>query len=338
MGIDAFDLQAYEIDITPWVSHLASETSGPRELEIRVVGLADNGLGDAILSPVGSYWVVSGNMFLWLDPKGPPDSVGLPPVVFDPEPDIVISSNTDASEHQMLNYEVAVSRQFRTWNSVGNPSDLGALFNWNQRLTYTNVGTISDEGTIQSNRMLISGSEWSEKHGRHDSMLLYERRFSYPLQVETRVVENTNSKGFSIDATLDFSKNVRILGNSVFSSHLDALESGARLDGYMLNTRQNGTAYYFSNGTNSGSGGATEQILRLKSLRANMSLPHDGTRSIIGADVYSRHVLAVNNTLVMDTEAELSDAFTAGVSRGSEFAPIIDERIVGAKILKTPLH
>ncbi|QSS62279.1 peptide-N4-(N-acetyl-beta- glucosaminyl)asparagine amidase A [Histoplasma capsulatum] len=66
VGIDAFDLREPEIDITPFLPVLADGQS--HSFTIKVVGLGDveNGIAE-ISDTVGSYWVVTGKIFIYLE-------------------------------------------------------------------------------------------------------------------------------------------------------------------------------------------------------------------------------------------------------------------------------
>ena len=316
VGIDAFDLKEYEINITPWVPIIAD--GNEHIFEIRVVGLSDDGLGNAALSDIGSYWVVTGKIFLWLDDAGPVFP-GLLPVVSDPEPDVFITATTDAS-NSTLQYQVLVQRQFSAWNYVHARDSRTGGVEWSQRLSYSNVGRFSDEGNAQENTMVISGTETFTGG--------YSRKFAYPLQATTHVKVNEGSKGFSIDAALDFSKSVQLVGNSVFPAPLGAFEG--TFDGWLLTNRQNGTAYYFTDGKSGGSGGSTEQQIVVNGLqvRGNSSTTKD-------VKVYSRHVLATNNSVVADSEADQELFNNAVSSQKTDFAPLSNDAITGGKLFKS---
>lgn len=83
-GIDAFDLREHEIDITAWLPLLCDGAS--HKFEIRVVGLDDDGAGHATLSKnVGSNWLVTGKIFMFLEKDGFV-TTGSSPVVIAPPP------------------------------------------------------------------------------------------------------------------------------------------------------------------------------------------------------------------------------------------------------------
>lgn len=64
VGVDAYDLPSFEIDISPWLGLLCDGKS--HTFELKVVGYDSK----TILGTVGSNWWVSGSIFLWLDDAG----------------------------------------------------------------------------------------------------------------------------------------------------------------------------------------------------------------------------------------------------------------------------
>lgn len=313
VGIDAFDLREYEIDISPWIPVIADGKK--HTFEIQVLGLADDGFGNAKLSTVGSYWVVTGKVFLWHD-DAPEVPSAAQPILMNPELDIFITSSTDGPANNTLSYQVAVQRQFFV---------KGHGHEWSQKLSYSNLGKISAQGAVQSNTMMISGIE---------SSVSYVRKFSYPLQV-TSEFEQEHGTGFSIRADVDFSKNVQVTGKSVFASPIDALSGQDFYDSWLMTNRQNGSAFYFSDGKTSGSAGSTEQHLVVKS-RKHDGKNGDGDEDSGMADdlVYERHVLARNNSIVFDSDAGTAIEDMATGTENSDFAPIDMDHIVGSKAVQ----
>jgi hypothetical protein len=66
VGIDAYDLREYEVDITPFLPYLSD--GKPHTYSIKVVGMDDNGgNGPATLSSssINAYWLVNAKIFLF---------------------------------------------------------------------------------------------------------------------------------------------------------------------------------------------------------------------------------------------------------------------------------
>lgn len=64
VGIDTYDLPSFEIDVSPWLGVLCD--GNQHEFQLKVVGYDS----ETMLGTVGSDWLVSGAVFLWVDEKG----------------------------------------------------------------------------------------------------------------------------------------------------------------------------------------------------------------------------------------------------------------------------
>jgi len=64
VGIDAYDLPNFEIDISPWLGILCDGNS--HTFELKVVGYDST----TTLGTVNSNWWITGSIFLWLDKLG----------------------------------------------------------------------------------------------------------------------------------------------------------------------------------------------------------------------------------------------------------------------------
>jgi hypothetical protein len=84
MGIDGFDLREPEVDITPFLPLLTDGRA--HSFQIKVAGLNTPSDGPITLNDtVGSYWVITGKVFLYLaDSKSNSFSAsarGVPPMI-----------------------------------------------------------------------------------------------------------------------------------------------------------------------------------------------------------------------------------------------------------------
>jgi hypothetical protein len=293
VGIDAFDLKEDEIDITPWLAVLSD--GKPHSYEIRVMGLIDDGKGIAVLTPVGSYWVVSGKMFLWLDAPGLV-TTGTTMAKATSEATFFVTSKTDKlpnGTNSTLNYQVLVQRQM-TMSSTLTTSEGPKAVSWTQTLSYSNIGIFNNKGNNQTNDQMTSGVDISSNG--------YSRKFAYPLWAFSSTEIDMASKNMTIDGRLDRSKNVQLIGNSVFPSGLESYSSQGPFDGMIANIRQNGTAFYMAvpAQNKSVSWGGTEEVLVFSGLKAGRAT-YPQVPMVSGSEpLYSRHVLAVNGSIKRD--------------------------------------
>ena len=307
-AIDAFDLREHEIDITPWLPLLCDGLS--HSFEIRVAGLNDDGNDKASLAEtVGSYWVVSGKIFIFSDASGS-ITTGTHPAISVPAPDIELSSSiaTNATgANETLTYNTTVSRRLSISSTIYT-SHGSQLATWEQILEYRNLNALTAQGTTQSTIQNTSGSDLS-------SSVEYANTYSYPLSVNS-TFSIFASGAFGIDATLSHGLVYDIRGPSVFPSGIQSFEistqatfpipgrsqpqsiilpsSIPKFNGALITTTQSGSASYLSAGKASYSYGTTEQDFEFRGARS-------GNATAV-YELYRRHVKAVNSSVVEDQQ------------------------------------
>ncbi|EFQ89378.1 hypothetical protein PTT_14360 [Pyrenophora teres f. teres 0-1] len=288
VGIDAFDLQEDEIDITPFVPLLSD--GQPHTFEIQVVGIDNDGSGmGTFTTAVGSNWVVTGKVFLWLDDSEGP-TTGTIPAMSAPVSSIALQSTTyqvgNGSQITVLDYSIEVLRSVHIestiYTSTGSKTSV-----WSQNVTFSNVGTLSNGGNDQ----LVSQSTKGTLSGSSD----YRKTLDYPLSVSSSYNAPTGGN-VTIDASMDRAKNVLQIGDLAFPNSWKVFDYAphAWFGGSDIGNRQNGTASYLSVPAQkkSYSAGTTEQRYTLSGI--------DGVQSEL---LYQRHIVAANNSVVYDEES-----------------------------------
>ena len=283
VGIDAFDLRQHEIDVTPWLGLLCDGAS--HSFEIRVGGLNDDGNGHATLSDmVGSYWVVTGTIFLFL---GEAESIttGTGPNVDAGALEILITSQTDTNDagaNQSLTYSTEVRRRISVSSTITSSRGSRSA-GWTQSLSYTNLNDLTDQGLVQYTKQDTSGTD--------DSQNGYSNTYDYPLTVTSSFsVDDAGQVG--INASLSRGLSYNVYGPSVFPSGIQ--EFDASFTGGLLSTTQTGIAEYFSGVNTSYSFGTTEQNFNFS------GAPSQSPDAVV--ELYSRHVVAVNSTVMEDEQ------------------------------------
>lgn len=307
-GIDAFDLREHEIDITAWLPLLCD--GAPHKFEIRVLGLDDDGTGHATLSKtVGSNWVVTGKIFMFLDKNGFV-TTGSAPAVIASIPQIRISSTVTTNStgaNETLIYETRVSRDLYIVSTIIT-SDGFYFVNWTQHLSYSSLNSLLNQGRTQLTSQDTVGLDRSSSG--------YVNTYRYPLAVNSSFF--TNAAGnFGIHASVYRSLGYNLSGPSIFPSGIQnlVLRSPSTVDkfgspmletgqiptdspvfnGALLSTIQSGSAKYLSAGNLSYSYGKTEQDFSFKGTKAgSQELPYE---------LYNRHVIAVNSTVTEDSQS-----------------------------------
>lgn len=291
VGIDAFDLREDEIDITPFVPVLSDGKE--HSFEIRVAGIKDDGKGNAYLTEtVGSNWVVTGKLFIWLDKDGSQTS-GSAPTIDAPKPSLGVSSTTHKGANgtvSSLDYSVMVTRNLSISSTIQTSSG-SKVVSWQQNLRYSNEGEISNGGNDQINRQSTAITDKTANG--------YSKVYDYPLYVSSsyKVLAGGN---YTINAQMSRSKNVQMVGDLAFPSELQtfskAPQYGSSFTGASSTTLQNGTASYLAAPAlkKSFGSGSTEQRYWLYGIG-------ESTTDI--TELYRRHVLAANDSYILDEES-----------------------------------
>lgn len=293
VGIDAFDLRDDEIDISAFLPMLCDGKE--HTFEIRVIGIDDDGNGHGTLTDqIGSNWVVTGKVFVWLDAEGSL-TTGTVPTIVATEPTLELSSSVQRGANdsvKSLDYSVKVARNLSISSTI-ETSKGSKTISWSQDLNFWITGRLSNFGNDQNTSQSTTGKSVSSND--------YSRSYDYPLWVFSSY--NVLSGGnFTIDAKMGRGKYVQQSGDLAFPSEADTFDY-ARLPSYSTtpfigtqsNDWQNGTASYLGAPAlkRSFGSGTTEQLYSLSGIT-------DPAAS--GSDLYRRHIVAANDSIVFDQE------------------------------------
>ncbi|KAH7356738.1 peptide N-acetyl-beta-D-glucosaminyl asparaginase amidase A-domain-containing protein [Rhexocercosporidium sp. MPI-PUGE-AT-0058] len=298
VGIDAFDLREHEIDITPWLPMLSD--GAEHTFEIRVVGIVDNGKSGGLLTEsVGSSWLVTGKIFVWLDDNSSSVTTGNPPTMHLPSPVISVSQSltqNSTGANETLVYTTDVKRTISI-SSLVTTQNKTFLSTWTQSLSVTNYGKFIAFGAVQQNNHTTKGMDQST------GGTFYQSSYVYPLYANSSYFVQP-SGNFTIEAEIMLGLDLAIHGKPIFPTGIQTFAQLPRtselvigFSGTSLNTRQNGTAYYFaapSVGVSSGFG-STSQEFSFKGVGLG--------GGAVDKELYYRNVEAVNSTIVRDFES-----------------------------------
>jgi hypothetical protein len=292
VGIDAYDLQEDEIDITPWLPVLSDGKD--HKYEIKIVGLEDDGKGNAKISNIGSNWIVTGKIFLWLDIIPGSITKGGTPTISATEPRFSIKQEIikdDKGKNATINYHVIAARKFSVTNNVIT-ADGPKNASWVQDLSYFNIGNITADGNNQTNRQVTTGLDTSSEN--------YSKLFRYPIWCKSSAVANEKTKEMYLSGDINRGKFFQVNGTSAFPSGLDYFDMvNAPIEkGYTTNTTQEGTASYQSiPSQNKTKGtGLTEQVFTFAREYGENNPDAVSPTEML----YSRHILAENGKVLKD--------------------------------------
>jgi hypothetical protein len=295
VGIDTFDLQDDQIDISPFIPLL---TDGEDHiLEIRVAGIDDDGSGNGYFTEtIESSWIVTGKLFIWLDTNSTVVGGSLP-TVDTPRPSIQMYSATYKNSSgivQNLEYALRVTRELHISASLQTSKGYETV-SWTQSLVHSSRGMLTNGGNDQSVHQNTIGHQ--------SSSCGYSKTYAYPLWIKSTYQLHPNGD-LAIDGQMRRGKNVQQVGDLAFPSQLKTVYHG-HLDnpsfrGTSETDWQNGTAWYRSTSVprKSYSSGCTEQHYSLSSVNETCdTAPRDDAHVL-----YRRDILAVNGSVVYDHE------------------------------------
>jgi hypothetical protein len=303
VGIDAFDLREDEIDITPFAPLLADGKE--HTFEIKVAGISDDGNGGGNLTfAIGSNWVVTGKVFIWLDKNGSV-TTGTAPEISSPAPSLQLYSATSAGVNrsaESLRYSVYATRNLSIQATVGT-SRGSQLVTWQQTLKYSNEGDITNGGNNQTNLQSTSGSDVASSG--------YSKAFSYPLYVFSsyRVLDGGN---YTIDGKMSRGKSVDRISDLAFPSELTTFGGAPKHMSSYVGTSasdwQNGTASHLGAPAlkTSIASGSTEQWFFLYGVGDSATVIQEANPTLSApsiTELYRRHVLAANDSIIRDEES-----------------------------------
>ncbi|KAF1987965.1 hypothetical protein K402DRAFT_329612 [Aulographum hederae CBS 113979] len=308
-GIDTYDLKEDEIDITAWLPLLSDGKE--HEFEILVAGLNDNGKGQAeITTTVGDNWVVTGKIFAWLDEPGSITTGEMgakefPPPTFSASQ---VTGGLNQTVNETLRYQVLAQRSLSVTSKV-KTSEGEKEVSWSQTASYSNIGNFTNLGNSQVTDQTTSGADVSS--------LGYSRRYTYPIRVLNAFDDQTASGGnMTINGTIDRSKDLQVIGNSVIYKPLSTFPSDgpgavnqailAGYKGYSIKDRQNASATFFTwpKAKQSFSSGSTWQTLVFGGLEIDGDGIGAKTVPVVKKDaqLYTRSIKSNNSTVVQDFE------------------------------------
>ena len=343
VGIDAFDLRQHEIDITPWLPFLCD--GAEHRFEIRVVGL-DDAEGHASLSETaGSYWVVTGTIFLFLGKEGF-ITTGTTPSINAPTPEIEISCSivTNATgANETLHYTTSVSRSISISSSLKTSRGMRTA-SWRQSLTYSSKNSLTSQGLSQITVQSTNGNDTSSSG--------YTNLYAYPLIVNSSFATFPGN-GFGIKATISRGLTYNVFGvsnhrfdiqsfpmttASVFAANnepetIESLHMMSQCNSGRLSTTQAGSAEYLATKHSSYSFGNMTQDFLFEG--ADLNAPKNAT-----IEFYKRHVVAVNSSITENQETLVSELIKPLAQKAAvqdtQYLPAPGERSVRSLLGRGP--
>lgn len=289
VGVDAFDLPSFEIDVTPWLSLLCDGEA--HTFQIQVVGFDSRASAPDQMGTVGQNWWVSGTVFLWLDDTtnqtvaGPVTSHIAPPV-FDYLPQLSTSiTNGSVITNDSLWVSLSAQRSLSISSSVIIANETKAV-SWVQNLSFSNILNMSN-GALNASLTMQSSGNYSGSVSQGQASA-----YAYPLSLY-----------YSYDLAADdseLSSVFALIDRSLVTSGIATLSylTGTSVGREDVATRQNVSSSYYWNTTIVG---GMEELDKSEGGTWYSSLSAPGSDS--GVAEFSRYVTEKNDEIVTDQES-----------------------------------
>ncbi|KAI6087431.1 hypothetical protein F4821DRAFT_108176 [Hypoxylon rubiginosum] len=287
VGIDAFELPSFEVDVTPWLGLLTDGQA--HTFQLRVVGFdssAENGIG-----PVGENWWVSGSMFIWLDDaveqtvaQSFRSQVAGPAFDFHSSIGIAIDANGSAT-NTSLYFALTATRNLTVSSIIKSGTETREV-TWTQNLSFSNIQNMKDLAFNQSLAMVTFGS-----HSSSASDVI--SRYTYPLNLFSAY--DVVSSG----ATTNPGSVLCLADRSKLTDGISSLSflTGTSIGSENLKTRQNVTSSYHWNST------IVEGTEGLDTMDGEVWLSYSGASSLgAGVAEYSRYAKEKNDSVLVDEQ------------------------------------
>jgi len=229
-----------------------------------------------------------------------------------------------------LTYNTLVSRHLSISSTVTTANGTSTA-SWNQKLSYYNYGGYYAYGFGNINNQSTIGTDISSSG--------YKRQIDYTI-FNNNTLQNLPNNGLYLWANVTRGQTIKIAGEPVFPSGLQNFDIPAMrasyptFQGSTLNTVQNGTAFYYNNGSVAISPGSTSQVMTFQGEQYGSTVDAQGypvTQS--STELYSRSVEAVNTTVVMDQQTLVGERSVGAVGKVVE-----GDQADGAAVVVAAVH
>lgn len=284
VGIDAFDLPSFEIDVTPWLSLLCDGEE--HTFKFQVLGF-DSSAADGI-GPVGQKWYVTGSLFVWLDDSVNQTVAGavssnISAPVFDYVPKLGTTLTNGSVTNESLWVYLTAQRSLSITSSIDAANGSKAV-SWTQDLDFFSIQNVTNESYDSNLTMNSSGRYLSSMSNVQAS------EYSYPL--------NLYSSYYLAETDAELSSVFSVIDRSLLTTGISILPfvSGISLGTEKVATRQNVTSNYYWNATIVG---GIEQLDTCDGETWFSSAGSPG--SAVGVAEYSRYLREKDDETVADT-------------------------------------
>lgn len=287
VGIQAFDLLENEIDITPWLGLLCDGSDHTFSLQI---------VGEKEQKP-GSYWIMTGKVFVWIDGNNQTTTGPAPQVTVDP---VSLNASGGGDKGGPILYRQSINRSIRVSTEL-NIAGEKKTYAWNQRFSMTNDGNITNGGNDQYVNAIYEG----ESTAASDSSPYFYIGFRYPFVMESTTATTNKNGSLKLTTNLEQGMDLAVAGKSAFAYGTEAFGNRlkAKVSGSVRQTTRKATASYYQARDGSRTSGESEsrQTYKFGGRGPSSSSNTTGQRFSDPAPLlYSREVEVVGDRRVED--------------------------------------
>ncbi|KAI0518493.1 peptide N-acetyl-beta-D-glucosaminyl asparaginase amidase A-domain-containing protein [Xylaria bambusicola] len=239
VGIDAYELPSFEIDVTPWLGLLTDGDS--HRFALRVVGY-DTSTEDGI-GPVGENWWVSGSVFIWIDEgseqttaKSFKSEISSPLFEFQPTLGTRVAEDSTLTNTSFY-YSLIASRSLKVSSIITSGGESRPV-SWSQDVSYSNIQNMTDFAFNQSLAMVSSGNHSSSASNIVSS-------YTYPMNLFSAYKVQSEGATTNPGSVLCLVDRSKLTNGLSLLSFLAGTSTGLET----LSTRQNVTSSYHWNST-----------------------------------------------------------------------------------------
>lgn len=307
VGLQAFDLREYEIDITPWLSILCD--GAYHNITMQVVAADDTVRPYSGLVPAPKTWILSGKLFLWFN-QVPGFTKATAPQDFSVGT-IDYKTNITGFGPDGFRYHQTISRSFNVSSLIHTTSGGKEPVEWTQSFAMHSSGIIKDHGNAQNVTAIYMG-QGSSRYGLDPAGLW--TAFKYPIEASYRYLRGKTT--FTTYAELKQGQELVIMGHTPFHTGIEPfLErlGNKPMAGTNVRTERQGKAHFIQHGDEFSTGHSqTQELYRLwavPDLNYGKPFPHLDFKNpattldvVPGPLLYERFVKLYNESRLEDNE------------------------------------
>ncbi|KAK7220638.1 hypothetical protein V2G26_008641 [Clonostachys chloroleuca] len=298
VGLQAFDMREYEVDITPWLGTLCDGEDHTVSMEVQAID--DTKHPNGALNQVKGHWVLSGKIFGWRE-RAP----GMRVMVGE-EPktnisDVLYKLEVGKPDPTELIYNQTISRSFEVRSQIWLPVEGDITVVWKQELHMFNNGYMKHSGAWHDVNAGYSGyglSKYDASHGLSTG-------FRYPVSTTYwyKSPDPDTNATLTVLARLRQEMELTNMGVTPFATGIEPfLERlrNKRVSGTHLRAVRDGQAKFSQDKEHSYGFGEMRQTYELRATDSeSIDKPWNPTRPDL---LYYREIKFVNETKTEDEE------------------------------------